>query len=96
MDSKQFDELVARLASGATRRDAVKGVVGGTLASVGVMSVASAKKGKGKGPKNKKKPFCHCPDGNPTNCVTIRLKKKARKNHLRNHPFDHTGPCLYG
>jgi hypothetical protein len=49
MDSKQFEELVARLASGATRRDAVKGVVGGALASVGVSSVASAgKKGNGK------------------------------------------------
>jgi hypothetical protein len=49
MDFKQFDELVARLASAATRRNAVKGVVGGALASVGVSSVASAaKKGKGK------------------------------------------------
>src|SRR5215212_1806333 len=44
MDSKQFDELVARLASTASRRNAVKGVLGGTLASVGVTSVASAKK----------------------------------------------------
>ena len=50
MDSKQFDELLARLASAATRRDAVKGVVGGALASVGVTSVATAKKdGGGKG-----------------------------------------------
>src|SRR5829696_2235349 len=44
MDSKQFDELVARLASTASRRNAVKGVLGGTLASVGVTSVVSAKK----------------------------------------------------
>jgi hypothetical protein len=48
MDSKQFDELVARLASAATRRNAVKGVVGGALASVGVASVAAEKGGKGK------------------------------------------------
>jgi hypothetical protein len=47
MDSKQFDELVTRLASAATRRNAVKGVVGGALASVGVTSVATAKKGEG-------------------------------------------------
>ena len=47
MDSKQFDELLARLASAATRRSAVKGVVGGALASVGVTSVATAKKGGG-------------------------------------------------
>ena len=48
MDSKQFDELVSRLASAASRRNAVKGVLGGALASVGVTSVASAKPGKGK------------------------------------------------
>ena len=45
MDAKQFDELVARLARTSTRRDAVKGVAGGALASVvGVASVSSAKK----------------------------------------------------
>jgi hypothetical protein len=53
MDSKQFDELVARLASTASRRNAVKGVLGGTLASVGVTSVVSAKK-KGKASAKKK------------------------------------------
>ena len=58
MDSKQFDELVARLASAATRRNALRGVVGGALTSVGVTSVASAEskgkgKGKGKGGKGK-------------------------------------------
>src|SRR5215216_4640272 len=54
MDSKQFDELVARLASASSRRSAVKGVIGGALASAGVTSVASAKKDKSKG-KGKKK-----------------------------------------
>ena len=53
MDSKQFDELVARLASTANRRSAVKGVLGGTLASVGVTSVGSADKKKCEDKKNK-------------------------------------------
>jgi hypothetical protein len=44
MDSKQFDELVARLASSPSRRDALKGVAGGALAAVGLTSVTSAKK----------------------------------------------------
>jgi len=48
MDSKQFDELVARLASGQSRREALKGIDGGALATVGVTSVAVAK-GKKKG-----------------------------------------------
>ena len=44
MDSKQFDELVARLASGQSRRKALKGIAGGALATVGVTSVAAAQK----------------------------------------------------
>jgi hypothetical protein len=44
VDSKQFDALVARLASSPSRRDALKGVAGGALAAVGLTSVASAKK----------------------------------------------------
>jgi len=59
MDSKQFDELVARLAAGPSRRDALKGIVGGALASVGAVSVAeSASKGgkkSGKGKQDGKK-----------------------------------------
>ena len=46
VDSKQFDELVARLAKGPSRRDALKGMAGGALAAVGVTSVADAKKQK--------------------------------------------------
>jgi hypothetical protein len=96
LDSKQFDELVARLASTASRRKAVKGVVGGTLASVGVTSVASAKNNKKHKNKEKKKPFCHCPTSNIRTCVTLKLKKKARNNHLKTHPFDRKGACPYG
>jgi hypothetical protein len=56
MESKQFDELVARLANASNRRDALKGVAGGALASVvGVASVSSAEKnGKGKASAKKK------------------------------------------
>ena len=98
MDSKQFDELVARLASTASRRNAVKGVIGGTLASVGVTSVASTAKGNGKGKKHghNKQPLCHCPDSDPSHCVTLNLPRKARKKHLKNHPFDRPGVCPYG
>ena len=98
MDSKQFDELVARLASTASRRNAVKGVLGGTLASVGVTSVASTAKGNGKGKKHghNKQPLCHCPDSNLLNCHTLRLPAKARRKHLYNHPFDRPGVCPYG
>src|SRR5215207_729834 len=50
MDHKQFDELVAKLTSAPSRRDALKGFVGGALASIGVAADALAKgKGGGKG-----------------------------------------------
>jgi hypothetical protein len=48
MDSKQFDELVARLASGQSRREALKGIAGGALATVGVSSVVSSQGKKGR------------------------------------------------
>jgi hypothetical protein len=50
MDAKQFDELVARLTSGPSRRDALKGLVGGALAAAGLTAETLAKgKGRGKG-----------------------------------------------
>ena len=51
MDRDKLDALIARLASDATRRTAVKGIVGGALASVGALAetVAKKKKRKGKG-----------------------------------------------
>ena len=102
MDSKQFDELVARLARGSTRRDALKGVAGGALASVtGVVTVASAKnggKGKGKG-KGKDKKKCK---GKGKDKVTICHKGQtitvSRCAYEKGHAShgDTLGPCSYG
>jgi hypothetical protein len=44
MESKQFDDLVGRLASGSSRRAALQGIIGGALAAGGVSSQARAKK----------------------------------------------------
>ena len=101
MDSKQFDELVAKLANTASRRNAVKGVVGGALASVGVTSVA-AKPGTGKGPKEGKGPKNGGGKGkkNGKNKVAICHKGRTKfvprpavKGHRRHG--DTVGPC-YG
>jgi hypothetical protein len=51
VDANQFDELIARLADGPSRRDALKGLAGGALASVGIgaaLTEAEGKKGKGR------------------------------------------------
>ena len=54
MDHKEFDDLVARLASAASRRDALKGLVGSSLAAVGITTAASDDvDSKGKGGKNR-------------------------------------------
>ena len=62
MDSKQFDELVARLASGQSRRNAVKGIVGGALVTAGVSSAAEVE-AKKKNKKNKKNKKCKLKPG---------------------------------
>jgi len=85
MDSKQFDELIARLARATTRRNAVKGVIGG-LAAVGVTSVASA------GPKGKKEgqhkvAICH-------KGRTKLVPEPAVAGHVGHG--DTVGPCPYG
>jgi len=98
MDSKQFDELVARLASGATRRNAVKGVLGGALAWVGVTSVAAAKGGKGKGKakgkgKGKGKKYGHAKVTICHKGQTISVPEPALPAHMKHD--DTMGPC-YG
>jgi hypothetical protein len=54
VDAKQFDELVARLTSGPSRRDALKGALGGALAAIG-LSAGALSKGKGNGKKGRGK-----------------------------------------
>lgn len=61
MDDNQFDKLVQRLTSAPSRREAVAGLVAGAITSVGLTSVADAKRqnknqrdrngGKGRGKK---------------------------------------------
>jgi hypothetical protein len=97
MDDRAFDELVARLTSGPSRRDAVRGLVAGA-ASLGVPALAEAKQGKGSqvAVESKKKKFCFCPGDNrevctPENCVDCeylgKIKKKRRDKIRKKHPF---------
>ena len=95
MDSKQFDDLVARLASGTSRRVALKGVAGGALASVaGVTAVTSAKNA---GKKDKKKKCKGKGKDKVTIChkgQTKQISRCALKGHLGHG--DTEGPCPYG
>lgn len=79
MDAREFDDLIARIANSASRRSAVRGVVGGALAGVGLAAAAEAKtKGKGKARKgrrgvgsetnahNGKRTLCLCKEASTT------------------------------
>ena len=46
MDANQFDELVSRLVDGPSRRDALKGLAGGALATGGIGASLIAAEGK--------------------------------------------------
>jgi hypothetical protein len=37
--------------------------------------------------------LCHCPSGNPDECVTITVDARAAAAHLGNHPGDLEGAC---
>lgn len=88
MEDTRLDRMAKALSSQATRRLTLGALLGGVLGHLGISEV-DAKKGKPK----KTKPWCHCPDGNPANCVTRKLTKQARRRHRQKHPFDAPGPC---
>jgi hypothetical protein len=94
MEDTGFDNVARALGSRTTRRLTLGALLGGALGRLGISQVEAKKSKKSKkGKKTEKtKPWCHCPDGNPTNCVTLELTKKARQRH-QEHPFDSPGPC---
>jgi hypothetical protein len=81
VDAKQFDELIARLAEGPSRRDALKGVLGGTLASLGIGAAAEvdAKKNKGKGKGGKKNKGGDDAEAEKNKHKRRRRRRKAKK-----------------
>ena len=94
MDSKQFDELVARLASGQSRREALKGIAGGALATVGISSVASSqgKKKKGRvgaqGKKNRGRVKAEGCLGVGERCDPPKRIREGAKNKRKTHTCD--------
>jgi len=90
VDDSQFDALTQRLASiRLTRKGALRGLVGSVATLAGGAAFA------GRVEAGKKKLICHCGDAGPT-CAPLRLKKKQRKSHLRDHQCDYLGACRTG
>jgi len=40
--------------------------------------------------------LCHCPPGNPENCQTSTVGRRAADAHLSHHADDHQGACIRG
>ena len=93
MDGGQFDKLIARFgATRLTRVAALRGLVAGAvaaLAGAGLPSDATDAADR----RRRKRTICHCPDTDPKNCATLRLRRKRAKRHLRRHPNDYKGAC---
>ena len=88
MDANRFDRLARRLAAARlTRARALRGIAAGAAALAGLgASTGDVSAGR-------KRKLCHCGDDPTAQCTDEKVSKKARKQHLRDHPCDYKGEC---
>ena len=92
MDGERFDALIRRLGTTRlTRKRALHGVAGSAAALMAAALVATTTEAADR--RRRKRTICHCPDTDPKNCVTLRLRRKRARRHLRRHPNDYKGEC---
>lgn len=105
MDAREFDALVSRISSMASRREAVMGIAGGALASAGVVAAVDARRKQGgksrkavdvraqHGGKKKKKKICLCASYEMLECEDKKVKKNKVRKTIQNNPGSFEGPC---
>ena len=76
MDSEQFEQLIAKLKSVATRRDALKGLIGGALISVGAAVPSRETRAQNRCKKNGK----NCVDAQKMQYVATTERQERRRN----------------
>ena len=92
MDAERFDAMIRRLGTTQlTRKRALRGVVGSAAALMGAALVSTTNEAADR--RRRKRTICHCPDTDPKNCVTLRLRRRRARRHLRRHPNDYKGEC---
>lgn len=89
MNSDRFDAETRIFGRVWSRRVVAGGAVGAVTAALSRLDAQAKPK------KKRKKEICHCASNDPATCQTIKVTKKARKQHLR-HLCDYTGPCQPG
>ena len=93
MDAERFDTMVRRLGmTRLTRISALRGLVGSAAALLmgGALLPTTTEAADRR---RRKRTICHCPDTDPKNCRTLRLRRKRARRHLRRHPNDYRGEC---
>jgi hypothetical protein len=91
MDGERFDALIRRLGTTRlTRMRALRGVAGSAAALMAAALVATTEAADRR---RRKRTICHCPDTDPKNCTTLRLRRRRARRHLRRHPNDYKGEC---
>jgi len=93
MDAERFDAMIKRLGTTRlTRMRALRGVAASAVAALigaALLPADAADRHR----RRRKRTICHCPDTDPKNCKTLRLRRKRAKRHLRQHPNDYKGEC---
>jgi len=98
MDVERFDRLTKHVSVLTSRRTVLHALTTGSAAlAVAMLGIGGRPEAAGgRNNKNKRKrTICHCPINDPNSCITIRVKKKSAKNHLKHH-CDYPGPCAPG
>ena len=93
MDAERFDTMVRRLGmTRLTRISALRGLAGSAAALLmGGALLPTTTEAADRS--RRKRTICHCPDTDPKNCRTLRLRRKRARRHLRRHPNDYRGEC---
>ena len=94
MDAERFDAMIKRLGTTRlTRMRALRGVAASAAAALIGAALVPAAADAADRHRRRKRTICHCPDTDPKNCKTLRLRRKRAKRHLRQHPNDYKGEC---
>jgi hypothetical protein len=91
MDGERFDALIRRL--GTTRLTRMRVLRGATGSAAALMAAALVATTEAADRRRRKRTICHCPDTDPKNCTTLRLRRRRARRHLRRHPNDYKGEC---
>lgn len=89
METERFDRLATEVANFVSRRnftrDLALGGAAAALALAGALTGGPSATDARRRRRRRRRVMCHCPNNDPAQCVTVRLRRKARRQHLRHN-----------